>query len=112
MWECALALRRIEAAGLPVTRVLVTAEDGSRGKPAPDCFTLAAKRLGVTPDRCLVFHAPAGIAPARAAGCDVAVITATHAHDAAFSRSTQRDFTRLSVGKDAAGPVRVNFAGA
>ena len=41
-----LALRRLAAAGLPTPAVLVTAEDVERGKPAPDCFLLAADRLG------------------------------------------------------------------
>ena len=41
-----LALRRLAAAGLPVPAVLVTAEDVERGKPAPDCFLLAAAAPG------------------------------------------------------------------
>lgn len=74
-----LALARIEAVGLPVPDLLVTAEDVSRGKPAPDCFLLAAKRLGYAPINCLVFEdAPAGIAAAEAAGAGVMVISATH----------------------------------
>ena len=57
-----LALRRLEAAGLPPPPVLVTGEDIEHGKPAPDCFLLAAKRLGQKIEDCLVFEdAPAGI---------------------------------------------------
>jgi sugar-phosphatase len=49
------------------------------GKPEPDCFLLAAERLGVKASDCLVFEdAPAGIAAGEAAGADVMVITATH----------------------------------
>ncbi len=74
-----LALRRIEAAGLPVPPVLVTADDVERGKPAPDCFLKAAEILGVAPADCLVWEdAPAGIAAAEAAGMAVVVIGATH----------------------------------
>jgi sugar-phosphatase len=74
-----LALRRIEAAGLPMPRVLVTAEDVAHGKPAPDCFLLAAEQLGQPIADCLVFEdAPAGIAAAEAAGASVIVVTATH----------------------------------
>lgn len=75
----ALALRRIEAAGLPAPPLLVAAEDVARGKPAPDCFRLAAERLGTTAERCLVIEdSPAGIASAEAAGAMVLVVTATH----------------------------------
>jgi len=35
--------------------VVVTIDDVSRGKPAPDTFLLAAKRLGVKPAECVVF---------------------------------------------------------
>jgi sugar-phosphatase len=75
----ALARRRIEAAGLPMPATIVTSEDVRRGKPAPDCFILAAERLSVDPTRCLVFEdAEVGIAAATAAGCQVVVITETH----------------------------------
>ncbi len=41
----------------------------ARVKPAPDVFLLAATRLGVTPERCVVFEdSPNGIRAARAAG--------------------------------------------
>jgi mannitol-1-/sugar-/sorbitol-6-phosphatase len=77
----ALALRRIEAARLPVPEVLVTAEDVSQGKPAPDCYLLAAHRLGQKPQDCLVFEdAPPGIAAGEAAGATVLVVTAAHTH--------------------------------
>jgi HAD superfamily hydrolase (TIGR01509 family) len=49
--------------------VIVGAEDYSRGKPDPEPFLLAAKLLGVRPEKCLVFEdAEMGIAAARAAG--------------------------------------------
>ena len=64
-----LAMRRLEAAGLPPPHVLVTGEDIEHGKPAPDCFLLAAKRLGQKIEDCLVFEdAPAGIQAGEAAG--------------------------------------------
>lgn len=76
-----LAERRLAAAGLVPPAVMVTSEDVSRGKPAPDCFLLAAERLGVRADRCVVFEdAPAGIAAAEAAGAAVVVVTTTHTH--------------------------------
>ena len=48
---------------------LVCAEDYTHGKPAPDCFLLAAQRLGVAPADCLVFEdTELGIEAATAAG--------------------------------------------
>jgi beta-phosphoglucomutase len=48
---------------------VVTGSDVKRGKPDPQVFLLAAKRLGVDPSRCVVIEdARPGIAAARAAG--------------------------------------------
>ena len=67
------------AAGLDVPAVLVTADDVAHGKPDPDVFLQAARRLGVEPSDCLVVEdAPAGLAAARAAGmASLAVLTST-----------------------------------
>lgn len=49
--------------------VVVTPEDVAHGKPAPDMFLLAAKKMGVAPERCLVFEdAEPGVQAAIAAG--------------------------------------------
>jgi beta-phosphoglucomutase family hydrolase len=48
---------------------LVCAGDYARSKPAPDPFLMAAERLGVRPEDCLVFEdTEMGIAAAKAAG--------------------------------------------
>jgi len=48
---------------------LVCAGDYAKSKPAPDAFLLAAARLGVVPDACLVFEdTKMGIQAATAAG--------------------------------------------
>jgi beta-phosphoglucomutase family hydrolase len=48
---------------------LVCAGDYKKGKPDPEAFLLAAERLGVTPESCLVFEdADLGIQAATAAG--------------------------------------------
>ena len=36
--------------------VVITGSDGLRGKPAPDMYLEAAKRLSVKPEKCLVFE--------------------------------------------------------
>jgi len=94
----ALAASRLAAAGLPQPPLLIAAEDVARGKPAPDCFALAAGHLGVGPETCLVFEdAPAGIAAGVAAGAQVVVITATHRHMVVSDHAAIRDYQGLSV---------------
>jgi sugar-phosphatase len=85
----ALAVARLKAAGMPVPAVMVTAEDVKAGKPKPDCYLLAAEKLGVSPNDCLVFEdASVGIEAGEAAGAKVMVITATHAHPLATRHPT------------------------
>jgi sugar-phosphatase len=75
-----LAQVRIEATGLPVPAVVVTADDVPVGKPDPGPYLLAASRLGVDPSRCLVVEdAPAGLTAGRAAGCATLALSTTHA---------------------------------
>jgi sugar-phosphatase len=78
-----LAKARITAAKLAPPSVLVTADDVVRGKPAPDPFLEAARRLQVDPADCLVVEdSPMGLQAARAAGCaTLAVITTTPAEE-------------------------------
>ncbi|MFC0402515.1 HAD-IA family hydrolase [Paraburkholderia rhizosphaerae] len=71
----ALALKRLEAAGLPAPQLLVSAEDVTRGKPAPDGFQLAARRMNSDARDGVVFEdAPAGIEAGLAAGAKVIAI--------------------------------------
>jgi len=56
--------------------VIVSAEDFARSKPDPECFLLAAHRLGVDAQACLVFEdSLAGLRAARAAGMQAVAIT-------------------------------------
>ena len=71
----ALAEVRLRAANLPIPEVMITAEDVQRGKPDPQGFLLGAQRLGVRIVECLIFEdSPAGVAAAKAAGADVAIV--------------------------------------
>jgi sugar-phosphatase len=74
-----LAWARIRAAGLQPPSTLVTADDVAHGKPDPEPFLMAAQKLGVDPQRCLVVEdAPMGLKAAHAAGCfTLAVVTTT-----------------------------------
>ena len=60
----------LDAAGLlDCFEIIVTPADVERGKPAPDMFLLAARKMGVAPGNCLVFEdGLAGIEAANAAG--------------------------------------------
>ncbi|MSU65448.1 MAG: HAD family phosphatase [Opitutus sp.] len=62
--------RSLELSGLAALfPVVITPEDVEHGKPAPDMFLLAAKRMGVPAVKCLVFEdAEPGMRAAEAAG--------------------------------------------
>jgi sugar-phosphatase len=75
-----VAVCRLAAAGLPRPRVLVTADDVDRGKPNPEGYLSAARKLAVPPARCLVFEdAISGIQAAHRAGMQ-AVLLGDEAH--------------------------------
>ncbi|MBX8500061.1 HAD-IA family hydrolase [Pseudomonas lijiangensis] len=94
----ALAQARMGAAGLTLPDIVITAEDVTQGKPAPDGFLLAAQRLGVAAQDCLVFEdAPAGIAAAKAAGASVVVITAAHLHPYETQDATLKSYLEARV---------------
>ncbi len=63
----------LDAVGLrPLFDAVVTAEDVTHGKPAPDIFLRAAEMLGVAPEDCIVYEdGDPGIVAARAAGMRV-----------------------------------------
>ncbi|HXF52222.1 MAG TPA: HAD family phosphatase [Dehalococcoidia bacterium] len=63
----ALALRAIGLEG--AFDAIVSGDDVARGKPDPEGYLLAARRLGVDPRRCVVVEdAPAGVEAGRRAG--------------------------------------------
>ena len=87
-----LANARITAAGLPTPRFLVTADDVSIGKPAPDPYLAGARAVGFPIERCLAFEdAPPGIASAKAAGAHVLGILSTHGDLSAETVSSLAD---------------------
>jgi beta-phosphoglucomutase-like phosphatase (HAD superfamily) len=64
------AIPRLKKAGLLHRFASVsTGDEVARGKPAPDLFLLAASRLGMTPEKCVVLEdSEAGVTGAHAAG--------------------------------------------
>ena len=103
-----LAARRLEAAGLPSPPMIITAEDVQSGKPAPDCFLLAAERLGCAASDCLVFEdAQAGVSAAEAAGAAVLLITATHTRPFETRHPVTPSFDGLAARMSSAGRLRL-----
>jgi sugar-phosphatase len=99
----ALALRRLEIAAVPAPAVVVTAADVEHGKPAPDCYLLAARLLGVDPADAIVFEdAEAGIAAGLAAGMRTVVVGS---HESDLTRGLPRiaDYTRVRAAVRAEG---------
>ena len=69
-----LGTSRLKAAGLPVPKELVSADDVSSGKPNPEPYLMGAKKLSLDISECIVFEdAPSGVAAGVAAGA-IAVI--------------------------------------
>ena len=59
---------------------VITAEDVTEPKPAPEAFVRAAAALGMPPAACAVIEdSPAGVRAAHAAGCHVVAVDTTHA---------------------------------
>ncbi len=69
-----------DATGLrPFFRAVVTGEDVTHGKPAPDVFLAGAARIGLAPARCVVFEdALVGIAAAHAGGMKCVAVATTN----------------------------------
>ena len=66
---------------------ITTYEQVARGKPEPDVFIEAARRVGVSPTDCLVIEdSVTGVTAAMRAGCTVAGFTGTWAHPTAHGQ--------------------------
>ncbi len=73
-----LASTRLPLAGLPLPKVLITADDVANGKPHPEPYLKGAELLGFPPGDCLVIEdAPAGIQAAHAGGMRVIGLAST-----------------------------------
>ncbi|HZC71615.1 MAG TPA: HAD-IA family hydrolase [Jatrophihabitans sp.] len=73
-----MLVARMAAAGLPLPATVVTADVVTHGKPDPECYLLAARKLDVAASECLVIEdAPAGVIAAKAAGATVVAVTHT-----------------------------------
>ncbi|MGY1434446.1 HAD-IA family hydrolase [Streptomyces reniochalinae] len=76
-----LAEARLGAVGIEAPLV-IAADDITRGKPHPEPYLLAARKLGADPARCVVFEdAPAGLTAGRGAGMRTVGLATTHARE-------------------------------
>jgi mannitol-1-/sugar-/sorbitol-6-phosphatase len=105
-----LAEARIAASHLEPPSVLVTADDVAHGKPHPEPFLQAARRLGVDPHRCLVVEdAPSGLEAARAAGCFTLAVVTTTPREALKADAIVTDLSEVRFATDHEG-IRVRHA--
>jgi beta-phosphoglucomutase family hydrolase len=71
------AMSRLKMDPLPLA--IVGGDEGFAGKPTPEIFLEAARRIGVAPERCVVFEdAPFGIEAARRGGMRAVAVCSTH----------------------------------
>src|SRR2546425_1202491 len=83
---------------------VVTAEDVRRGKPDPEVYLLAARRLGIAPARCLVFEdAVVGVQAARSAGMRIIGVSTAHTETEPLAARAQRAGGHLQGGSWPAG---------
>jgi beta-phosphoglucomutase family hydrolase len=76
--DCAMAFLRLQQYFVAT----IAAEDVTQGKPHPEVFLLAARRLGAPPQCCVVFEdAHVGIEAGLKAGMRVVAVATTHPAD-------------------------------
>lgn len=92
-----LARARLTRAGLPIPETMVTVNDVTRGKPAPEPYLRGASLLGFSPEQCIVVEdAPAGVHAGRSAGMRVIGVGSTHALDVLMESGATVAVGRLS----------------
>jgi mannitol-1-/sugar-/sorbitol-6-phosphatase len=93
-----LAKERVTAAGLPVPKVIVPADEIRNGKPDPEGFLRAAELLGVPPKECLVFEdTRPGIEAGMNANMQVVAILTTMSSNQLRHRPLIRDFRDVAI---------------
>ena len=98
----ALVCEQLQLTGL--VAATVCAEDCRESKPSPEPFVLAAERLNVAPERCLVFEdSAAGVRAGTAAGATVIAVGPESGHEpwiADFEALPADFFARSKGGAD------------
>lgn len=104
-----LAASRLRDAGLPVPKILISADDVREGKPHPEPYLKGAQGLGANPAECLVVEdAPLGIQAARAAGMKVIGLTSTYsASELAEAHAVVEQLEQLAVRNGPSGKLEI-----
>jgi sugar-phosphatase len=107
-----LASTRLRLAGIPVPKVLVTADDVAHGKPHPEPYLRGAELLSVKPTECLVVEdAPAGIQSAHAGGMKAIAVTSTFLASAlGEADALVQELAQIHVGIDGKQKLAVTVA--
>lgn len=80
---------------------LTTGEDVQNGKPAPDIYLLAARRMGAAPERCLALEdSVPGAQAAKAAGMVTIAVPGPHENASAFGFADHIYDTLAGVAQD------------
>ena len=105
-----LARTRLAMVGLPIPRILITADDVTHGKPHPEPYLKGAELLGFAPKDCVVIEdAPAGILAAHAGGMKVIGLTSTFPAAAlSGADAVPKRLDQIHVAMDGAGTLIVD----
>ncbi|MFP5354856.1 MAG: HAD-IA family hydrolase [Gemmatimonadota bacterium] len=97
----ALARARLEAACLPIPRVLIASERIDRGKPFPDGYLAGARGLHLAASDCIVFEdTPPGVEAGLAAGAQVVGLATTYGADRLTAATrVVRDLSEVHIGR-------------
>jgi len=96
-----LATSRLKHANLSMPRILVSADDVSKGKPDPEPYLTGARLLGMKASDCLVIEdAPAGILAAHAGGMRVIGMTSTYPASALPADVVIQKLGQIKVSRD------------
>ena len=106
----ALARERLTTVRLPVPSVLIGADDVQEGKPDPQGYLAAARRLGVERAACVVFEDTVpGLEAARAAGMRGIGITTTFPRAQLGFVDCIADFAEVAVERTPEGVLRLTM---
>jgi sugar-phosphatase len=105
-----LARDRLRSVELPAPNVLVGSDDVEHGKPHPEGYLTAARRLGIPNHLCLVFEDTVpGLEAARAAGMGGIGLTTTFSHVELVPADCIADFNGIGLERTVGGGIRLTI---